>query len=312
MNKYEFNTSLGQLPINNVYVSTSFVDLNNLFGADSKTCEDMADDSLPATVQRGNQAVPDPTLVRYIGVCTPAPQSTQVMFISSVTGSSMMPLRGKAIAGQSPPLTGVCDILAPMTLVDAGQPITGTNTYQLRGGPQSQVTPGNYQLLEICGQGGNNVRAALAGNCSGCFSIGDCVYPKTGVTAGPVRQGWNDRFGQDLVIANNITYAQYQQYEANYNYDNPGSNSTSIYNSSGTYGRRIITVPKIPIGQFSNGSNQCMTISGFAQFFLQKQVPGGNGGDITAEFMREITLSSGEFGGSETPITSASLPILYR
>ncbi len=318
MNKYEFKTSLGQLPINNVYVSTSFVALNNVFGPDSKTCEEMAADTLPPTVQRGNGAVINPLLVRYVGVCTPAPQATQVMFIGSVIGNTM-PLRGKAIAGQSPPLTGVCDILAPMALVYDGPgydptntPFVGTQTYTLRTGPHDPTAPGNYQLLELCGPGGSNVRDALTGNCSGCFSKAETICPKCGVTAGPVQQGWNDRTDKDLVTKSNITYAEYQQYESQYNYANPSSNSNSIYNNSGTYGSRIITVPIIAETSFSNGCGNCMQILDFAQFFMQKQVPGGNGGNITAEFMTTITVSSGEFGGAETPITSASLPVLYR
>jgi hypothetical protein len=166
--------------------------------------------------------------------------------------------------------------------------------------------------VEICGPGGADVRDALQGNCAGCFSVGSIVHPKTGVTAGPVQQGWNDRFDADVVTTQNISYATYQQQFKEYTDEGTVPEGATI-NSSGTYGRRVIVVPSVNkddvIG--CTGSGCDWHVTSFLQFFIQAHVPGGNGGEITAEFIGKINVANGTYGGG-TPVSSLTKTVLYR
>lgn len=320
MNKYEFNNAAVGITADDVYFATSLNGLENFLGttnypADTNLCSALRSSTPSGTVMRASQAAANPGQVRFVGVCAPATNPTAASFAISVI-TEPVPLQGKAIAGLSPPLTGICDIVAPMGLLDDPAinnttEFTGTHTYTLRTNGGNSTSPGNYQLLEICGPGGNNVRNALLGNCDGCFGIGSSVCTKTGVTAGPVRQGWNGRFESDLVIEENITYATYQQLLLSYN---PSSSNDSIYNDGGSDGRRLIIVPVIDKTAIEacNGSNCCLPIIDFAQFFLQKKVPGGNGGEIQAEFVKMGAVPSGTYDSGAAPITSLTLPVLYR
>jgi len=330
MNNYEFNNrdiNFDATP-DNVYFSSNFVALETFLKVpgcpttqppdEVKTAEDIVTDDEAEDIAED---------IRYVGVCVPAPAATGVFFAQAVSliddeNPILQPItqRGWAIAGQSPPLTGLCDIVAPMGLVDDpaidnATEFVGTKVYDLRQRGGGQVSPGNYQLLEICGTGGNNVRDALLGNCSGCFSIGDTVPPKTGVTQGPVRQGWNARFDSDLIIANNIDHDTYLRTKAQY--ESPSTDDDTFepgdINADGSYGRRIIIVPSIDKAAIEacNGSNCLFPITGFYAFFLQARVPNGNT-TITAEFISEWTVPSGEYGGGGTPIPAATMPVLYR
>lgn len=321
MNNYEFNNDAVGITADDVYFATDFEDLQDFLGVTNypnninQPCAEIRGAGLPATVMRAAGAAATPAQIKFVGVCAPATAPTAISFAASVINEPIM-LQGKAIAGQSPPLTGICDIVAPMALLDDpnvpnATEFVGTHTYTLRTNGGGAVSPGNYQLLEICGPGGSNVRQALQGNCSGCFSIGETVTPKTGVTAGPVRQGWNERFDSDLVIKNDITHAQYGDFKKNYN---SSIQDNTTYNHDGSFGRRLIVVPIISKTEIenSNGSNSNFPIIDFAQFFLQKQVPGGNGGEITAEFVKLISVPNGEYESGVTPITSATQPVLYK
>lgn len=81
--------------------------------------------------------------------------------------------------------------------------------YIIRAEPAGGPSPGNYQILACAGNGGSEVRDALAryNNCRcGLQRVGNDVVVSTqpGVEAGPVRQGLNVRFD---VYGGGITYS---------------------------------------------------------------------------------------------------------
>src|SRR5215471_18264567 len=214
MNNYEFNHSSINFTESNLYFATNFDSLQTFLYSNS-SCADISSGATPADVERAGDTQLDPKQVAFVGVCMPAPTSMTIFFSTSAISDPVL-IRGRAIAGNSPPLTGVCDQLAPMVLLDDVNipnsiEFTPGQTMTLRNAPGAAYSPGNYGLVQICGPGGANVRYALQGNCAGCLSVGSIVHPKTGVTAGDVRQGWNDRFDADLITTQNITYSTYQQ-----------------------------------------------------------------------------------------------------
>jgi len=141
------------------------------------------------------------------------------------------------------------------------------------------------------------------------------VAPKTGVTGGPARQGWNDRFESDLIIAEGINHATYEAFKKQYDTEDTEDDrfEAGDVNSSGSYGRRLLVVPSIDKDDIinCNGSGCQFEVTGFYAFFLQNKVPNGNT-TITAEFVREWTVPSGEYNAGGTPIPSLTMPVLYR
>jgi Flp pilus assembly protein TadG len=315
MNNYEFNHNSINFTEPNLYFATNFDSLQTFLYSNS-TCADIAAAATPANVERAGETKLDPQQVAFVGVCMPAPTTTTIFFSMTAITSPVL-IRGRAIAGNSPPLTGICDQLAPMVLLDDINVPNSTEfpsgaVLTLRNAPGDAYSPGNYGLVEICGPGGADVRDALQGNCAGCFSVGSIVHPKTGVTAGPVQQGWNDRFDADVVTTQNISYATYQQQFKDYTDEGTVPDGATI-NSSGTYGRRVIVVPSVNkddvIG--CTGSGCDWHVTSFLQFFIQAHVPGGNGGEITAEFIGKINVANGTYGGG-TPVSSLTKTVLYR
>jgi hypothetical protein len=315
MNNYEFNHNSIGFTDSNLYFASDFNSLDSFLYSNS-TCAAIAGMTTPANVERYGENKLPADQVAFVGVCMPAPAATTIFFSSTAITTPVL-LRGRAIAGNSPPLTGVCDQLAPMVLLDD---VTVSNDTEfplnsvmiLRNQPGAFYTPGNYGLVEICGPGGANVRSALQGNCAGCISVGDIVHPKTGVSAGPVQQGWNDRFDNDMVTSRPISHATYQ---AQYNYyiANGTPQAGSSINPSGTYGRRVILVPTVDKDDVlaCNGSGCDWHVTSFLQFFMQDQVPGGNGGEITAEFLGKINVANGVYGGG-VPVPSLTKTVLYK
>jgi Flp pilus assembly protein TadG len=316
MNKYEFNHNSINFVESNLYFATNFNDLQTFMYSNS-TCAAIAAMTTPANVERAGETKLVAKDVAFVGVCMPAPANTSLVF-AQLAGVSNVLIRGRAIAGNSPPLTGVCDSIAPMSLLDDPNVPNSTefppnSVMTLRNAPGDPYSPGNYGLTEACGSGGANVRDALLGNCAGCFSIGGTIPPKTGVTAGPVRQGWNDRFDSDVVVTQNISYSQYQQQYRDYLATGTTPAGATI-NTSGNYGRRVIIVPAVNKDDVlaCNGSGCAWHITDFLAFFMQDHVPGGNGGEITAEFIGKLPVASGTYGGGGTPIPSLTKTVLYR
>ncbi|MEP6921887.1 MAG: pilus assembly protein TadG-related protein [bacterium] len=314
MNKYEFNHNSINFSESNLYFATDFTSLQAFIYSNS-TCAAISALSTPANVERAGETKLVAKDVAFVGICMPAAANTSIVF-SQVAGGSSVLIRGRAVAGNSPPLTGVCNSLAPMSLLDDTTVPNSTefppgSVLTLRNAPGDAYSPGNYGLTETCGSGGSNVRDALLGNCAGCLSIGDTIPPKTGVTAGPVRQGWNDRFDSDAVVTTNISYSQYQQQYRDYL---ATGTITSGINTSGNYGRRVIIVPAVNKDDVlaCSGSGCTWHITDFMGFFIKDHVPGGNGGEITAEFIGRLPVAGGTFGGGGTPIPSLTKTVLYR
>jgi len=315
MNNYEFNHSSINFTESNLYFATNFDSLQTFLYSNS-TCADISATATPADVELAGETKLDPQQVAFVGVCMPAPANTTIFFSMTAISSPVL-IRGRAIAGNSPPLTGVCDQLAPMVILDDVNTPNSTEfppgvTMTLRNAPADPYSPGNYGLVELCGPGGADVRDALQGNCAGCVSIGSIVHPKTGVTAGPVREGWNDRFDSDVVTTQNITYNTYQQQFKDYT-DTGTVPAGATINASGSYGRRVILVPSVNkddvIG--CTGSGCDWHVTSFLEFFIQAHVPGGNGGEIKAEFIDKINVANGTYGGGPA-VPSLTRTVLYR
>jgi Flp pilus assembly protein TadG len=71
---------------------------------------------------------------------------------------------------------------------------------------QSHVGPGNFQLIQLGGPGGADLRQNLAGSYSACISGGSTIQTQPGNQVGPVVQGLNTRFGRYNGPVNSTTY----------------------------------------------------------------------------------------------------------
>jgi putative Flp pilus-assembly TadE/G-like protein len=141
-----------------------------------------------------------------------------VMSLASVLGVASINVGGSAVAGPSPTLNNVCDIVPIMLCADASKPspLFGYQTDQILGlkkvpSSNAQATdlgPGNYNLLSIGGNGASLVRSNFAGSYAGCATQGQPVITEPGVAAGPVAQGINTRFN-DFSAVMGGTQAQY-------------------------------------------------------------------------------------------------------
>jgi hypothetical protein len=117
-----------------------------------------------------------------------------------VTGVNELVVGASAVAGPSPTIGTACNI-APMmmcgtpgadnygyTIGEADVMKSSTNSFE--------VGPGNFQLIRLGGgQGGADVREAMAGSYDGCLTTGNTIPTEPGNTVGPVVQGLNTRFG---------------------------------------------------------------------------------------------------------------------
>jgi Flp pilus assembly protein TadG len=314
MNNYEFNHNSINFAETNLYFATNFADLQSFLYTNS-TCAAIEASTTPANVERAGETKLVAKDIAYVGVCMPAPANTSLIF-AHVAGTAAPLIRGRAIAGKSPPLTGICDNVAPVSLLE--DPAIPNSTEFAVGSIQilkraggGSVSPGNYQLLEICGPGGSNVEDALQGNCGGCFSIGSTVMPKTGATNGPTGHGWDARFDADVITTQDISHATYLQQYRDY-LNGTIATGTSI-NANGTFGRRVLIVPVLNYNDVAacNGSNCTFTVGDFVAFFMQKKVSNGNI-EVTAEFIGSVPIANGVFGGTPIPSLSITKTVLYR
>lgn len=289
----------------------------------------------------------DPADIRFIKVTTPN-EPVSVIFASPLLGSSLS-LNAKATAGLSVPgNVRVC--IAPLSAVapNPGEsfpsgsegtcPTAGIQTYTdgtpdcdptkafckgclytIRSGPEGNPSPGNYQILACAGNGGADVRAALAAYGTGCscgnVSPGDevAVMTKPGDTAGPVQDGLNVRFDDyqgavkysestppDLNVAQGINYTQYGLKSP---FTQPGH--------PGQPDRRVLKIPIIEDREFDNGKD-LVHVKSLSGFFMQDKVGKKKNGDITVEYVGDnVTGITGldPSGGSSTNIVT---PVLYR
>lgn len=298
MNKYDFDNR-------NVAIIAADV----RFGRDLSDFTNGSDMSQSAA---SDQAVA-PT-IRFVKVTTPQ-SPINIAFVSMVLGNSVN-IKAEAIAGMSVPLNLFAGYL-PVSVIDndAVSTILPGQMYTFRGAPQNSVSPGNYQILAIDGSGASDDRIGLASGVRNIVGPGGYVDTKPGVSAGPVRQGLNTRFDDyasqlnavdfppDTNIKEGITYAQYLA----------GSPSQAP-SHPGVFGRRVVLIPIIKQSQFSNGRTS-VQIDHFGAFFLRNKVPGGNGGDLQAEYIGVgVVVGNGEYdpGAIPNPGPPITKPVLYR
>src|SRR5689334_17243360 len=124
--------------------------------------------------------------IRFVRVTTnPAP--VKVYFAAMILGTTVN-ITATATAGQSVPLNVICGFI-PVSVIDYDNPIVPGQTYTFRSqsGGKNSVSPGNYQILAVAGNGGKDVRVGLAAGVNMCAHLGDwfAVDTNTGQTAGP-------------------------------------------------------------------------------------------------------------------------------
>jgi Flp pilus assembly protein TadG len=136
--------------------------------------------------------------VRATGFVLPA-------WLATVGGITEKTVSASAVAGPRTLTVGstVCNI-APMMVcgTPGASPLWGYEMNEPQvlkkstAGGQSQVGPGNFQLIQLGGSGAAIVRENMAGSFSTCLAGGTTIQTQTGNEAGPVAQGLNTRFGE--------------------------------------------------------------------------------------------------------------------
>jgi Flp pilus assembly protein TadG len=263
--------------------------------------------------ETGARAVADE--IRFARVTTD-PSAVPVSFAVTVLGTSK-DLTATATAGFSVPLNVICNFL-PVSVIDYGTPIEPGQTYTFRAGTNNSISPGNYQILAVAGEGGKDVRIGLAAGVDRCASPGEeyAVDTKPGLTSGAVRQGLNTRFDEyqtsqvnpedmppDANIKEGIDYDTYL---------NPTPGDIKTPKNQGFEGRRLVIIPIIKEGEYDPGRN-VVKFNRFGYFFLKNKVGNGNGGDLVAEFVPKPVLGQGKFdpNGPATDGLMAT-PVLYK
>jgi Flp pilus assembly protein TadG len=296
MNKYDFKNTDVEFPRSNVLFAV------NLEGG--YVNEGAA--SAPGLVEK----------IRFVRVTTD-PSAVPVSFAVSVLGSSKN-LTATATAGMSVPLNIICNFL-PVSVIDYGTPITPGSTYTFRASSGTSVSPGNYQILAVAGEGGKDVRIGLSAGVDRCASPGEeyAVDTKPGITAGAVRQGLNTRFDEyqtsqvnpdlmppDTNIKEGINYNTYL--------DPKSSSDIQTPKHTGVDGRRVVIIPIVKEGEYDQGRN-VVKFDRFGYFFLQTKVGNGSGGDLVAEFIPKPVIGQGGFD-PDGPATNGlmAVPVLYK
>lgn len=173
------------------------------------------------------------------------------------------------------------------------------------------VGPGNFHLLRLGGNGGNVVRENLAGGYQGCASIFGSVDTEPGVKTGPVRQGFNTRFGDysggnlnsadyppDLVTTSPMTHAEYEAVYAN----------GGPFNGNGQEGRRIMAVPIADCSGIQNGQSE-VTVFQLGCYFMQEKIgTGGQENYIIGELIDHCEASGTP--GDNTPASNGPHKII--
>ncbi|MGH9939088.1 MAG: pilus assembly protein TadG-related protein, partial [Blastocatellia bacterium] len=245
-----------------------------------------------------------------------------VVPLSVVEGNNGAPLN-------SPDCPGLPNFQSKCTYVLRLGPNGGGNGKGKGDGDSSSgsVSPGNYLILAFDGNsGGSDVKYNLALASNKCYQVGTDVPVSTepGIKGGPVRFGLNTRFDDygggfkdsdaatyppDTNVKQNITHTQYSAAQSQ---ESPPPEIMQAPTHTGVANRRILIVPIIQQSEYDNGRDS-VHISKFGAFFMKEQVAGGNGNDITAEYVGNITLGSGGVIGN-TPGNNPSLTVavLYR
>lgn len=281
-------------------------------------------------------------------------------FFMGALGLTDKNVGASAVSGPSPALNNeVCNVV-PMMLCGTGDsdPETGLfygyNTNHLHvlktgAGDDSEVGPGNFQLINLPGgQGAADVREALAGGYDQCVSTSEPVETKPGNTVGPVAQGLNLRFGEasgpldpelykaDYVIDHpspSLTYSDAGQildgsgsvvvdasdlaaaYPTDLSYEGYYSQKYEMEGdsydpNSGQYHRRVLTAPIGDCSGTTKGAGEVDTYGFGCIFLLQPVVQKGTEAQVFIEF-----LESCDAFGNFTMDSTAQGPtriILYK
>ncbi|ELV8768899.1 hypothetical protein QNE60_000164 [Vibrio harveyi] len=202
--------------------------------------------------------------------------------------------------------------------------------HELKVGDQNNTDmgPGNFQLLDF-GQGGGNsgaalVRDALSGAYNGCAAIGDTVTTKPGNSAGPVAQGLNVRLNDfsgpikndgtvlpdkyvrepdvlaqtDETYAGNLYYANYLQELSACQSGGASCDSSSYTGNSGLNGRRILRIPIVNCEE-STGKTD-FDVLGFGCFFLLQRVSNSGQSSVFGQFLYDCLINNGSTGVDPT------------
>ena len=200
-----------------------------------------------------------------------------------------------AVAGPSPKLGEICDILPVMVCGDPSgdsdctdgacygysfDPTSTSETVLKAGsGDDWDVGPGNYQLIRLGdSKGGSDVRENLAGGYENCLDTSEDISTEPGNTVGPVAQGLNTRFGMyngpfkpedrdiytpDLVSDTHAPSHYYSDYDAIY------SSAGPFDHPDGEAHRRIVAVPIGDCSTATNGQGE-LPLLDIACFFLTR------------------------------------------
>jgi hypothetical protein len=200
-----------------------------------------------------------------------------------------------AVAGPSPRLAEICDIMPVMICGDPSgdtdctdgacygysfDPTSTTETVLKTGsGNDWDVGPGNYQLIRLGdSKGGSDIRDNLAGSYENCLDTSNAIETEPGNTVGPVAQGLNTRFGiyqgpfnqddrdtykPDLVSDTHAPSHYYSDYDAIYSSGGP------FDHPAGQAHRRIVAVPIGDCSTTTNGQGSVPLLD-TACFFLTR------------------------------------------
>jgi Flp pilus assembly protein TadG len=295
MNKYDFRNTDVSFPRANVVFAKNLNDTYMSEGSAAVTT--IAED------------------IRFVKVTTD-PSAVPVSFAISVLGTSQN-LTATATAGFSVPLNKFCNFL-PVSVIDYGTPITPGQTYTFRASSGTSVSPGNYQILAVAGEGGKDVRIGLGAGVDKCASPGEeyAVDTKPGVTAGAVRQGLNTRFDEyvtsqvnpddmppDTNIKEGIDHDKYI---------NGGSGDKQAPSHPGIDGRRMVVIPIVKQEEYDSGRN-VVKFNRFGYFFLKTKVGSGSGGELEAEYVDVPVLGQGGYDPNGAPTNGLmAVPVLYK
>jgi hypothetical protein len=272
------------------------IDARNTFSINAGG--DMNNAGLTLTLVEFSDILFDPAQAlnpRYIRVTLTGYQ--QAMWFAQIlpgVGNNKL-VSATAVAGPSPKLAEICDILPVMVCGDPNgdtdctdgacygysfDPTSTTETVLKTGsGNTWDVGSGNYQLIRLGdSKGGSDIRDNLAGSYENCLDTSQDIETEPGNTVGPVAQGLNTRFGiyqgpfqpsdkdiykPDLVSDTHAPSYYYSEYDSIYTSGGP------FDHPAGEVHRRIVAVP---IGDCSTTTNGQGTVPllDTACFFLTR------------------------------------------
>lgn len=208
-----------------------------------------------------------------------------ITHVAQVLGVKSIDVKATATA-KAESVAAVCEKIVPLgAIVPPGGFQTGCGqTYMLKVGSQTKISPGNFLLLDFplcdegpCGGmvgGSSEVRCEVDNGYSCCLWVGQTINTKPGNSVGPFNQGLLDRWSNDTDQRQNICY---EQYKGN--------------------GNRIVNVPIFD--NFDPNGMKPVTVSGFSAFFIVSKPLGGGGiQTLSGQFLHTVVPGVGGNGGS--------------